>query len=105
MLHDDLVHQNIVWGPNGEPRFIDLEDTRIGDPAEELAYIVGEAGREEGCYGRAPGELPYWMNAYINPSIRKSFRTAQFYALFRHAATLSLFGAVTLRDQKLALLQ
>ena len=43
LLHDDLVYQNIVWGANGEPRFIDWEDTRIGDPAEELAYIVSEA--------------------------------------------------------------
>ena len=43
LLHDDLVEQNIVWGADGEPRFIDWEDTRIGDPAEELAYIVSEA--------------------------------------------------------------
>ena len=43
LLHDDLVDQNIIWGANGEPRFIDWEDTRIGDPAEELAYIVSEA--------------------------------------------------------------
>ena len=43
LLHGDLVEQNIVWSANGEPRFIDWEDTRIGDPAEELAYIVSEA--------------------------------------------------------------
>ena len=43
LLHGDLVHQNIVWGAGGTPRFIDWEDARIGDPAQELAYIVGEA--------------------------------------------------------------
>ncbi len=43
LLHDDLVGQNVVWGANGESRFIDWEDTRIGDPAEELDYIVSEA--------------------------------------------------------------
>ena len=43
LLHDDLVDPNIVWDANGAPRFIDWEDTRIGDPAEELAYIVSEA--------------------------------------------------------------
>ena len=39
VLHGDLVAANIVWTP--EPRFVDLEFWRMGDPAEDLAYLVG----------------------------------------------------------------
>lgn len=38
MLHGDLVGANVVWGP--APRFVDLEFWRMGDPAEDLAYLI-----------------------------------------------------------------
>ena len=47
LLHDDLVDANIVWDASGAPRFIDWEDARIGDPAEELAYIASEADLDD----------------------------------------------------------
>jgi aminoglycoside phosphotransferase (APT) family kinase protein len=39
MLHGDLVEANVVWGPDG-PGLVDWEFWRMGDPAEDLAYLV-----------------------------------------------------------------
>ena len=39
MLHGDLVADNIVWSPSG-PVLIDWEFGRLGDPAEDLAYLA-----------------------------------------------------------------
>jgi aminoglycoside phosphotransferase (APT) family kinase protein len=38
-LHGDLVHDNVVWTPAG-PRLVDWEFWRMGDPAEDLAYLI-----------------------------------------------------------------
>ncbi len=38
LLHGDLVEDNIVWGPDG-PRLVDWEFWRMGDPAEDIAYL------------------------------------------------------------------
>ena len=38
LLHGDLVAENILWSPS--PRLIDFEFWRMGDPAEDLAYLV-----------------------------------------------------------------
>ncbi len=38
LLHGDLVASNILWTPT--PHFIDFEFWRMGDPAEDLAYLV-----------------------------------------------------------------
>jgi aminoglycoside phosphotransferase (APT) family kinase protein len=40
LLHGDVGVGNIAWGPL--PTLIDWEDWRIGDPAEEIAYIFTE---------------------------------------------------------------
>lgn len=37
-LHGDLVEANVVWGARG-PVLVDWEFWRMGDPAEDLAYI------------------------------------------------------------------
>ena len=39
LLHGDLVEANIVWGPDG-PALVDWEFWRMGDPAEDLAYLI-----------------------------------------------------------------
>ncbi len=39
LLHGDLVEANIVWGPAG-PALVDWEFWRMGDPAEDLAYLA-----------------------------------------------------------------
>ena len=39
LLHGDLVEANIVWGPQG-PALVDWEFWRMGDPAEDLAYLA-----------------------------------------------------------------
>jgi aminoglycoside phosphotransferase (APT) family kinase protein len=37
-LHGDLVEDNIVWGQGG-PVLVDWEFWRMGDPAEDIAYL------------------------------------------------------------------
>ncbi len=39
LLHGDLVEENVVWGPRG-PALVDWEFWRMGDPAEDLAYLA-----------------------------------------------------------------
>jgi aminoglycoside phosphotransferase (APT) family kinase protein len=39
LLHGDLVESNVVWGPGG-PALVDWEFWRMGDPAEDLAYLA-----------------------------------------------------------------
>jgi len=39
LLHGDPVAANLVWGPGG-PRLVDWEFWRMGDPAEDLAYLA-----------------------------------------------------------------
>jgi aminoglycoside phosphotransferase (APT) family kinase protein len=38
LLHGDLVAANIIWSP--APRLVDFEFWRMGDPAEDLAYLI-----------------------------------------------------------------
>jgi aminoglycoside phosphotransferase (APT) family kinase protein len=39
LLHGDLVEANVVWGPAG-PALVDWEFWRMGDPAEDIAYLA-----------------------------------------------------------------
>lgn len=39
LLHGDLVAANVIWDRTG-PRLVDWEFWRLGDPAEDLAYLV-----------------------------------------------------------------
>ncbi|HET6689255.1 MAG TPA: aminoglycoside phosphotransferase family protein [Miltoncostaeaceae bacterium] len=39
-LHGDLVAPNVLWPPRGGPVLIDWEFHRMGDPAEDLAYLA-----------------------------------------------------------------
>lgn len=39
-LHGDLVAANVLWPPGGGPVLIDWEFARMGDPAEDLAYLA-----------------------------------------------------------------
>lgn len=38
LLHGDLVAANVIWTP--APRLVDFEFWRMGDPAEDLAYLI-----------------------------------------------------------------
>jgi aminoglycoside phosphotransferase (APT) family kinase protein len=42
LLHGDVGPGNILWAP--EPVLIDWEYARLGDPADEIAYIFGQHG-------------------------------------------------------------
>ena len=41
-IHGDLVAENVVWTPG--PVLVDWEFSRIGDPAEDLAYLLAVNG-------------------------------------------------------------
>lgn len=43
MLHGDLVEANVVWGRDG-PGLVDWEFWRMGDPAEDIAYLIEANG-------------------------------------------------------------
>lgn len=43
LLHGDLVAPNLLWPPDG-PVLIDWEFWRMGDPAEDLAYLAEVGG-------------------------------------------------------------
>ena len=40
LLHGDIGPGNVLWNPN--PRLIDWEYTRLGDPADEMAYTFDQ---------------------------------------------------------------
>jgi aminoglycoside phosphotransferase (APT) family kinase protein len=42
LLHGDIGPGNILWGP--DPVLIDWEYTRLGDPADEIAYLLDQNG-------------------------------------------------------------
>ena len=42
LLQGDLGPDNVLWNEANEPTFIDWEDARLGDPAEEVAYVLTE---------------------------------------------------------------
>jgi aminoglycoside phosphotransferase (APT) family kinase protein len=62
MLHGDLVASNVVWGDDG-PRLVDWEFWRMGDPAEDLAYLCEVNGLPDRVAGWVlegygdPGEM------------------------------------------------
>jgi aminoglycoside phosphotransferase (APT) family kinase protein len=83
LLHGDLVAANVLWPPGGGPVLIDWEFHRMGDPAEDLAYLAelnglpdavlaavleghgtpGLGGRVEGWRGLAAADAGAWYLA------------------------------------------
>ncbi|PZT70347.1 hypothetical protein DN402_33495 [Streptomyces sp. SW4] len=56
LVHGDLVVPNIVVDDAGTPRYVDWEWARIGDPAQDLAYIGGPVAARRGtCRWTAHG--------------------------------------------------
>ena len=63
LLHGDLVGENVVWpAAGGDPVLVDWEFWRMGDAAEDLAYLIamndlpaGVAGQVLGGYGADAG--------------------------------------------------
>jgi thiamine kinase-like enzyme len=45
LLHGDIGPGNVLWGP--DPALIDWEYTRLGDPADEIAYLFDQNGLTE----------------------------------------------------------
>ena len=45
LLHGDIGPGNVLWGP--DPVLIDWEYTRLGDPADEIAYLFDQNGLSE----------------------------------------------------------
>ncbi|WP_016698317.1 phosphotransferase family protein [Actinoalloteichus spitiensis] len=42
VVHGDLSAGNLVWSDD-DPSLVDWEDVRVGDPAEDVAYLFGES--------------------------------------------------------------
>lgn len=66
-LHGDLSIGNMLWSEEGVG-LIDWEYTRVGDPAEELAYVLTEqavpdaiAAELRRCYEEAGGAVDAWL--------------------------------------------
>jgi aminoglycoside phosphotransferase (APT) family kinase protein len=53
LLHGDPALGNILWGP--EPVFIDWEYARLGDPADEIAYLFDQNGLD------SPQRQSFWQ--------------------------------------------
>lgn len=66
MLHGDLVESNVVWGPDG-PGLVNWEFWRMGDPAEDLAYLVETNSLPD----RLVGPL---LNGYALPGMGERMR-------------------------------
>lgn len=82
-LHGDLVAANVLWPPGAGPVLIDWEFHRMGDPAEDLAYLAelgelpsavlaavlagygepGTAARVEGWRGLVAADAGAWYLA------------------------------------------
>ncbi len=60
LLHGDLVSSNVLWTP--EPRLVDWEFWRMGDPAEDLAYLAEVNAMPEPVFARI-------LDAYGNPMV------------------------------------
>jgi aminoglycoside phosphotransferase (APT) family kinase protein len=50
-LHGDLVAANVLWPPAGGPVLVDWEFARMGDPAEDLAYLAELNGLPDAVLG------------------------------------------------------
>lgn len=74
-LHGDLSHGNILW-QDDVPAFIDWEYSRVGDPAEDLAYLLTE--QDVGVGNATPLQRAY-VEAGGDPDAARRVPT---YALF-----------------------
>lgn len=66
LLHGDIGPGNILWGP--DPVLIDWEYTRLGDPADEIAYTFDQNGL------MAPQREAFWRG--YRKSISSQLRLA-----------------------------
>lgn len=60
LLHGDLVSSNVLWTP--DPLLVDWEFWRMGDPAEDLAYLAEVNAIPEGVLARI-------LDAYGDPPV------------------------------------
>lgn len=60
LLHGDLVSSNVLWAP--EPLLVDWEFWRMGDPAEDLAYLAEVNAMPDDVFARI-------LEAYGDPPV------------------------------------
>jgi aminoglycoside phosphotransferase (APT) family kinase protein len=63
LLHGDIAAGNVLWGDRG-PVLIDWEYTRLGDPADEIAYLFDQNALSE------PQRQAFWDGYRAGPQIR-----------------------------------
>jgi aminoglycoside phosphotransferase (APT) family kinase protein len=69
LLHGDPGAANVIWTP--EPVLIDWEYARLGDPADEIAYLFGQVGltaaqREAFWHGYRQRAARRWLDDVVD---------------------------------------
>jgi aminoglycoside phosphotransferase (APT) family kinase protein len=83
LLHGDIAFGNVLWGQ--EPVLIDWEYTRLGDPADEIAYLFDQNALS------APQRQAFW-DGYRRPGCTQS-RLAHIIARVAWWEPLTLLGS------------
>lgn len=68
-IHGDLVATNVVVDREGTPRFIDWEWARIGDVAQDLAYIGGPVVGGPWYISMKPPTVQRFMAEYMTAAV------------------------------------
>jgi aminoglycoside phosphotransferase (APT) family kinase protein len=83
LLHGDIGPGNVLWG--SEPALIDWEYTRLGDPADEIAYLFDQNGLT------TPRRQAFWDGYQHHTSSQERF--AQIARRVEWWERLTLFGS------------
>ncbi len=83
LLHGDIVPGNVLWDP--DPVLIDWEYTRLGDPADEIAYLFDQNGLT------APEQEAFWRG--YRESISGEMRYAHVIDRVKWWEPLTLLGS------------
>jgi aminoglycoside phosphotransferase (APT) family kinase protein len=69
LLHGDPSSGNILWPPESEPVFIDWEYSRLGAPADEIAYLFSQedlSDAQRAAFWRGYGHLSDGVVAHVD---------------------------------------
>ena len=83
LLHGDIALGNVLWGP--DPVLIDWEYTRLGDPADEIAYLFDQNALTE------PQRQAFWDG--YRQSVSSQLRLAHVIARIEWWEPVTLLGS------------
>jgi thiamine kinase-like enzyme len=85
LLHGDIATGNILWDPY--PVLIDWEYARVGDPADEIAYLFDQNGLN-------PSQREAFWRGYLRPLDGSQSRSRQVADRLGRWEQLTLLGSV-----------